>query len=488
MAVGSINRIIKKIISNSLTQKGDLGMDNLFAYIKEYAANSPNKIAIIEKNRIINYQELFNCIINQSAKLKKMGFYKQQRVLLKYNRQSTFIINFLSLLEVGCWVIPIPSEITDDELEKIVNLTKGVKLPVEDFTPEVYNSGEEQGVWKIADSENTGIYHLTSGSTGTPKFCVRTLKALTLEGLSFKKTFDISDDDIILSMAPLNHSFALGATIMTALVSGAGIYTMDNFTPRLALKEIQTNKITILVLVPAIAGVLCDVTTKKNYDLKSLRIVLAGAGSINGKLYYEFQDKFGISLMSNYGSTETGGIVSRLEPLPYESIGKPMMGVEIKICDANGRKIINGQAGELRVKCKSMLNSYWLDPKLPFDEDGYLPMGDIAKIDEKGYLFIMGRIKSIINVSGKKVNPFEVEEILLEHSKISECVVRGIKKSNGDEAVRAFIVSNNLTEEEIRNYCQIKLSSYKVPSEIIFLKALPRNKTGKIKWEELQRN
>ena len=321
---------------------------------------------------------------------------------------------------------------------------------------------------------------MTSGSTGEPKFCIRTLKALEYEGQSYISTFSLNHTDVLLSGAPLHHSYALGGAIFPALLGGACLLIINKFVPRQLLRLVEEYHVTFMLLVPVMAKMLCDMYSIKRFDTSSLRIVLVGAGSITEDLYNNFLEKYKIYLMSNYGSTETGGLVSRLEPFPVPSIGKVMDGTEIKLCDEEGRSVQEGQLGEIYVKTKGMFLGYYNNDDVPFDANGFFPMGDLAIKDENDYIYIKGRKKLLINAGGKKINPIEVEKIIQEIESVKECVVVGVKKANNNEIVKAYVVADSLTKEEIIQYCRTKLSTYKIPGIIEFVSKIPRNSVGKI--------
>ncbi len=459
----------------------------LFENIKKYSISDPGKVALADDKRVINYKQLYQRLKNNQKLLQMYGYTTGTKVILKVQRQLDFVIAILSLFSVECWVIPVPNGITPRELQKVIDLTKA-----EIFLNHLL---EDQRCLDIDGSDDfkkpagckTGIYHLTSGTTGIPKLCIRTLDCLIYEGQSFKRTFSISSDDKILSASPLYHSYALGAALITAFVSGGCLYTINNFIPRKVLKIVQANLITILIFVPIMAKALCNTRTEQVFNLSSLRIALVGAGAITKELYDNFFRRYGIALLSNYGSTETGGIISRLDPLPYTSIGRPMDGVKIKLCNDKGERIAPGVVGEIFVKSKGMLKGYYVDEKLSLDKQGFFATGDLAVQDKDNYLYIKGRKKILINIAGKKVNPLEVEEVLLSFPGVKECIVVGSTKKNGEECVKAVIVAQGIKENEIRRFCVNKLSEYKIPSIIEFRQSIPRNNLGKVKREELMK-
>lgn len=458
---------------------------NLFDYIEEFASIDENRIAIIDDRMSLSYGQLYRCLKYNQDMLAAKGYTRGEKIALKAQGQLKFVISLLCLLSFECWVIPIPAEATDAEQKKIVEFTGSRVFCKETLEYANIPIDYNKSVLLKPAADMTGIYHLTSGTTGIPKLCIRTLECLTAEGLCYKKTFSIKSDDRIFSVPPLYHSYALGAALMATMVSGGGLYILDGFVPRKILRTIEEKKITFLILVPFMARILCNTYTKQLFDLSSVRVALVGAGVVTKEIYDNFRDRYGIALLSNYGSTETGGVVSRLTPMPYTSIGKPMDGVEIKLCNDGGECVLPGEEGEIWVKCQGMLKGYWGESDLSLDGQGFFPMGDIAVEDEDNYLFIKGRKKLLISVGGKKVNPYEVEEVILSFPGVKDCAVAGISRPNGEQGVKAFVVGGRVIESDLRKFCVARLSSHKTPLVIEFTDSIPRNELGKIKREEL---
>ena len=182
---------------------------------------------------------------------------------------------------------------------------------------------------------------------------------------------------------------------------------------------------------------------------------------------------------ANYGSTESGGLISRITENPAESIGKEMEGIELKLIRQDGSEAKIGEEGETYVKCKYMMSSYLNGRAEAFDRDGFFPMGDIMIKDADGFYYIRGRVKSLINVGGKKVNPKEVEDILLRYPGIRDCIVCKAIRTGDQEIVKAIIVGEGLSEINIRLYLRKELADYKIPSLIEFVDSIERNRLGK---------
>lgn len=459
-------------------------------YIKQYAISSPNTLALKDRTYAITYKELLHCIKQYSFSIKNTICKPNDRVLLMVTNRQKWILVFLSLLYLDCWVVPISNELSKEEKNGIREDIKATAIITDKSVLSLGKTILEEGRTVYNTKGTGGILHMTSGSTGKPKFCIRTIEGLTAEGISYRETLDIHRDDKILGVPPFYHSYALGAACMAALASGACLYTVNRFIPREILKVSHNEKITIMILVPVMAKLLCDTYMPDELNLQSLRITLVGAGAISNELYLKFLDKFHIPLLSNYGSTETGGLISRLDATPFNSIGIPMKEVEIKIVNDSSEnsslEVECEQVGELWIKCKGIFTGYLNGDPPPFDENGFFSMGDIVRVDRKGLIYIIGRKKAFINIGGKKVYPTEVEQIILQLAQIKDCVVVGIKKTSGEEAVKAYIVGSDINEEDIRIFCSSKISSYKIPSVIQFVKELHRNELGKIKYEDLE--
>ncbi|MGE5632559.1 MAG: class I adenylate-forming enzyme family protein [Caulobacteraceae bacterium] len=457
----------------------------VFDFIEDHSLLNPENVALADGIECITYKELYQLLAQGQKLFIDKGLQDGDIVGIKICNRLEWVIAFLCLMSVKCWVVPLPPDAAEREVDEIAALVN-LKCIIDSMNfrhiPDMFP--EKCKLIKPSGSE-TGVYHATSGSTGKPKLCVRPLQRLTMEGISYMKTLNIQDNDRILCLPPVYHSYCLGAGCMASLVSGSCLYLLDRFIPRNAVRIIENEGITILLLVPVMAKAMCYLYGEEKKVMKQLRIALVGTGSITEDVYIGFLNQYGVPLLSNYGSTETGGIISRLTPTPRDSIGKPMYGVDIRITDDNGKPVQVDCEGELMVKCDGMMTGY-LNEKEEINQDGFFAMGDIVLQDSDGYLYVKGRKKNIINIGGKKVNPFEIEMVLSGYPGVKECAVVGFFKSNGEEGIKAVIAGKDLNEHDIRRYCQSQLSSHKIPSIIEFCEALPRNELGKIRREALQ--
>lgn len=446
---------------------------NIYTIFEQYKDN----VALIDGERSITYKQFLSMIKANSRKLRELNYTKGDKVILCENSQMEFVVLFFSLLSVGCWVVPVQSTITQNELDTIVE-ELNARMIATDFMNIYEETDKEEELFE--DMDNCGILHLTSGTTGKPKFCVRTLRGLLAEAEGIKSTFSIDEGERFMSLPPMSHSFALGAVVMTALAAGSCICTTSKFMPAIALQDIEKYKVTFLVCVPFMAKVMISTRVRRQYDLSRVRVALVGAGAITEDVYNGFYQRFGVVLKSNYGSTETGCLISRIESQPYNAIGKPHDGVDVRILDSSSCEVKPDEVGEMWVKSEGMFTGYYNQNDNVFSEDGYFSMGDLATRDENGNIYIVGRKKWLVNIAGKKVNPLEVEEVLKKYDGVDECVVIGVTREEKEDMIIAFFTGQQIPSSKLIEHCGKCLSSYKVPKKIVFIEEMPKNKSGKI--------
>jgi long-chain acyl-CoA synthetase len=454
---------------------------NIFVF-KKIACNAdktPDKIICMDEKRQINAKQFLTMILNSREILLKWGIKPGETVILDCKNQLDFVLSLFCLFYNQNWIIPLSSITMSHEMDSIknqINVKQISRECINEITTISETASEKINMPQVYQ---TGIYHLTSGTTDLSKLCIRTLNNLESEGRSYQTTLSLTPDDRIISASPLFHSYAMGAAIMGAFISGSLLYTINDFIPRKIIRIIEKNQISILYLVPFMAKALSKVHIEKESDMSCLRIVLVGAGSVNKEVHEKFEERFGICLSGNYGSTETGGMTIRMQNDPYDSIGRSMDGVRLKICDDNNNFVPTGETGEIWVKSPSMMKNY-NDGSIKMDVEGFIPTGDIAFKDIHENYYIKGRKKMFIDIGSKKVNPFEIEEMIKRHPKVTECVISSFRRSNNTVAIKAIIVGKQLKEEEIRSYCKKNINTYSLPSVIEIRKSIPKNALGKV--------
>jgi len=333
--------------------------------------------------------------------------------------------------------------------------------------------------------DDEAIYLYSTGSTGKPKRVARTHFNLTALADNHTQTVDWTEEDRILFVVPLSHTYAFG-NFISAVKVGASLYTLSEFNRNKVIDLIEKESITVFPAVPFMLSVLAETFLPKPRDFSSLRLVISAGAPLPKEAFYKFHEKFGIYPRQLYGSTETGVISINLSDDivgKLDSVGRPVKNVEVVIFREDGSRADTGEVGEIAVKSPSMTTGYY---GLPDETEkafrgGYYFTGDFGKIDEEGYIYIVGRKKLFINISGNKVDPREVENLLLQHPKVKEAVVLGVKDKEGNELVKAVIVPKDKTEaREFYEFCKGRISDFKIPRIIEFRDEIPKSPTGKV--------
>ncbi len=301
------------------------------------------------------------------------------------------------------------------------------------------------------------------------------------------------------------HTITGLEVMLQGLLMGDRLVVMPYFHPRQALRLIEQERVTVLIAVPMALQVMLRLEDFESYDTSSLLICGTGAAPCPPHLAREIQQRFGCAVHIGFGATETAGGIAATsladsDERQAETVGRPMPGMEIKIVDEQRRELPPGQVGELACRSDSVMLGYYRAPQMTaevMDKDGWYYTGDLAVIDDEGYLRIVGRKKDVIIRGGQNIYPAEIETYLTAHPKIRESAIVGVPSAVGGESAWAFILLEDgaeMTAQEVLDYCRAELEPYKIPSRVKFMAEFPRSGTGKpqkfklreIALEELQ--
>jgi acyl-CoA synthetase (AMP-forming)/AMP-acid ligase II len=330
----------------------------------------------------------------------------------------------------------------------------------------------------------------TSGTTGAPKGVMLSHANLLFAAGTGAGLRRLAPGDRVYAALPISHVFGLASVSMSTLLAGAALHLVPRFTPEGLATALAEEGISILPGVPAMYARLLSYLrdTGRAIATPRLRFIYAGGAPLDAQLKADIEVIFGQPLHNGYGLTETSPTVSqtRLDaPRRDLSIGPPVPGIEVRIVDPAGRAVASGEIGELHVRGPNVMLGYYRAPELTaqaLSADGWFGTGDLARTDEEGNLFIVGRAKELIIRSGFNVYPTEVESVLNQHPAVSQSAVVG-RAAAGDEEVVAFVelhAGASATSQELRAFAAERLAPYKRPGEVIVLAALPATATGKI--------
>jgi acyl-CoA synthetase (AMP-forming)/AMP-acid ligase II len=331
--------------------------------------------------------------------------------------------------------------------------------------------------------------HPTSGTTGKPKLAVRPAAAAVAEVHNYVQTIGIDRHDKLMAVAPMSHAYGHGWYVVAPMVTGASLVTMRRFDAKTVFSTCREQGITILPAVAAMLNTLLFGAGDRLYDPN--RRVFTGGAPLSERTAANFERICGSRVRPLYGATETGGIaVARAEDRTAVGgcIGRPFDGVSVEIRPAKDLADLEDGYGLVHVRSASVMAGYLENEKLERATlaDGWFCTGDLGRIDPDGCLHLRGRHAEVINVSGMKVLPSEVEDVIAAMPGVLEVKVYGHKTRLGSQHVRAAVVlENHLDAERIKSHCEQHLVYYKRPARVILMDALPRSSRGKIIMDQL---
>jgi long-chain acyl-CoA synthetase len=278
-------------------------------------------------------------------------------------------------------------------------------------------------------------------------------------------------------------SFTVGATVLL----------VQRFDPATAVESIVQRRVTIVPGAPAMWVAFAYFDDLPDDAFATVRLALSGASRLSMTAAEQFERRFGVPIREGYGLTEAGPVVTSSTGMPVRlgSVGRVLVGEEVRLVGDDGEDVAAGDAGEIWVRGPNVFQGYWHDPEATARvlRDGWLRTGDIATTDDDGYLYLVDRAKDLIIVSGFNVYPAEVEEVLAEHPAVADVAVVGVPHPHDGEAVKAYVVradGADIDEDALIEHCTAFLARYKCPSKVIFVDRLPRNASGKVLRRELE--
>jgi fatty-acyl-CoA synthase len=351
---------------------------------------------------------------------------------------------------------------------------------------------------EISDENAVAELFYTSGTTDRPKGVMLTHRNLYLHALNIMWALQNDDREVQLHTIPLFHANGWGATHTITAVGGTHVM-LRKFDPKLLLKLVQQEKVTTFNLVPTMATLLLRETTVENYDLRSLRLIHMGGSSVPKEMVKALQERFRCEVSCGYGLTETSPVLtialmkSHLQDQGdafyrrAAATGLELPGSEVRVVDENGSDVSadSQTVGEIIARSNVVMKGYWRQPEETKQviQDGWLHTGDLAILDDEGYVVIVDRKRDVIIRGGENISSIEVEKALYSHAAVLECAVIAVPDETWGETPQAFVVLRegiSCGPEELRAHCRKELAAYKVPASFEIVAALPKGGTGKI--------
>ncbi len=466
----------------------------------------PGKTAVIDQNGAVTFDNLLQEALRRAGQILSRDTGEHIGILLPNCKE--FVTAFYGILMAGRVPVPLNFLLSPAQLSYIIQdadintvfTNNQLKLHLGNQIKHIFSIEEnpyppiEKTKIKQTDPEESAALLYTSGTESNPKGVLLTHKNFLSNMEECISAFQFTEKDMPLGMLPLFHTYALTTTMIFTICAGASTVYLARFSAQKVLDLIEQYKITSLFTIPSMYRIIQRSAKSRKHDLSSLRLCASGGEHLPVELLKELGKTFPVPVMEGYGLTEATAIVSANHPGKFKpgSIGRPLRNLEVKIADDNGRSQPVNTIGEIWVKGPSVMKGYYKLPEKTAETitpDGWLKTGDYGKLDEDGFLWITGRKKELIIISGENVSPIEIEHVISENKKVFEVAVIGVADEVRGEVPRAFIVLHENTtcsEEEIKNFCTQRLPHYKVPKYIEFLDELPHGPTGKVLKRELR--
>ncbi len=494
--------------------------------LERSAERYPDKIAIVYKDQQLLYKDL-NAQANQLGRaLNDLGVGRNDKVGLLMPNCPEAIVGVFGILKAGGVFVGLNPVLQGRELTYVINHSDAKAIiaapPYDELLamlrpqlPQVQHlitlddDPEEDGLKpllsliepyapsnlkpKVQLHEMAAIYY-TSGTTGLPKGAMLSHVNILSSTVAIGKAVNASRKDVPLNCLPLFHTLAMTACIMVPIFGGMTNILLDTFLPQPVLQGFNDWKVTIFVGVPTMFAVLGNMPNLDRYDVSHLKLCYCGGAPLTTAVAERFESKFPGKIYEGYGLSECSPLVS-VNPLGNRkigSIGKPADRVEWKLVDKNRQEVPVGEVGEIAVKGPNVMMGYYKDEEATNEciQDGWFYTGDLAYMDEDGFVFIADRKKDMIIVGGENVYPKEVEDVLTQHPAVQDAGVIGVEDPIRGEVPKAYIVpamGAEVDEKDILEYCREHLAQFKLPRSIEAIDEIPKNVTGKILKRVLRR-
>jgi fatty-acyl-CoA synthase len=496
-------------------------MMNVGDWIRKWSLLQPQKKALYFEDRPFTYQEVNHRTNQLCHLLLKAGVKKGDRIGVLLHNCHQYVEIFLALSKIGAILVPLNWRLAELELEFILQdsgsrmlifepefegvvasirprldfangnyLTIGQPCPDWAIEYEKAISGKpttEPSVNRPVGDEDPHIIMYTSGTTGVPKGAVLSHRKTFFNVLNADIVYNLTSKDIIIVSRPMFHSGGLLVEAAPVLYKGGTLILRKRYRPNEILETIQKYHVTMLELAATVYQFILNDCDLSQYDLSSVRCFFTGGERIPVAMLKEYHKK-GITISQIFGQTEASTIAF-LSPEEAAdkigAVGRPVFHGEVRMVDKTGNDVKPGEVGEIIVKGPTLMSEYWKRPDLTAEtiRDGWLYTGDLAKMDEEGYIYIVDRESDLYISGGENVYPAEIEKILFTHPKVLDVGVVGVPDEKWGEVGKAYIMlkpGETMTEEEAFKFLRGKVGKYKIPKHVQFVEELPKTASGKI--------
>ncbi|MFE1289936.1 long-chain fatty acid--CoA ligase [Streptomyces sp. NPDC058751] len=492
-------------------------MTNLVTLLAATCLAHGERVAVRHDDDTLTYAELDDASARVAALLRDRGVLPGDRVALTMPNVPTFPVLYYGILRAGAVVVPMNPLLKAREVAfTLRDCGARVALVHPLFADEVTKAAAETGTdCLVTGSEgfdallrgheplrdtpdraddDAALILYTSGTTGTPKGAELSHRNLASNTLTTAETLlQVGPEDVLFGGLPLFHAFGQTCALNTAVAAGATLTLLPRFDPRSALEIIARDGVTVFLGVPTMYAALLHAELPDGFDAGRLRLAVSGGAALPVEVLHGFERRFGAAVLEGYGLSETSPVAAFNHPdRPRKagSIGVPIRGVEMRLVAEDGGTVAPGEVGEIAIRGENIMTGYWNRPDATAEavRDGWFHSGDLARVDEDGFYFIVDRKKDMIIRGGYNVYPREIEEVLYEHPAVAEAAVVGVPHPLHGEEVAAVVTLRpgaEATAEEIREHAKERVAAYKYPRLVTIAAELPKGPTGKILKREI---
>jgi fatty-acyl-CoA synthase len=524
---------------------------SVYVNLEVSARRYPDRPAIVFYDSVLTYRQLHAEVLALAGYLQQVcGVKRGDRVLLDMQNSPQFVIGYYAILRADAMVVPVNPMLMTDELEHYIedsgakvalaaqeifsrfapligktclsnvvaaaysdHLTAPTELNVPDFVRAPYAVAPSEGVvaWKDAAAANhapklheagpddLACMPYTSGTTGKPKGCIHTHRSVIFNSVASPAwSGPMVADHVSLAVLPFFHVTGMQSVMNSMIYIGGALVILPRWDRDAAGQLITRYKVTNWTLIPTMMIDFLANPRLPEYDISGLKRISGGGAAMPAAVAQKLLELTGQKYLEGYGLSETMA-ASHMNPpqrLKQQCLGIPGPNVDSRIVDpVTLQEVKQGEVGEIWINGPQVFQGYWNDPRktaesfAELDGKRFFRSGDLGYMDEEGFFFFTDRLKRMINASGFKVWPAEVEAMMYQHPAVQECCIIAAKDAYRGETVKAVIVKRAGTDdtvEDIIQWAQQKMAAYKVPKVVEFVDALPKSATGKVMWRALQ--
>lgn len=477
-------------------------------------------VALVSRGKPTSYGTLREQVAGLRGGLVGLGLEPGDRIGLACGNNWYFVASYLAALGAGLVAVPLNPNTPAPEMQRQLAMVGAKALVVGPAAAHAAAALDRSAVPTLAtliaaagvdvegavvldevlaaepvpivprEADDLAAMLFTSGTAGAPRAAMLSHGNLlaNLEQLQGHTGRRQVPADVSFGVLPLFHIFGLNVVLGLTFYTGSSVVLVERFDPQSALEAIERHEVTVVTGAPPMWNAWANLPGAGPQSFRSVRVAASGAAKLPIEIAQLVEDRFDLRLAEGYGLTEASPVISTATGTnaPFGSIGTPLPGMEIRLVDAGGDDVLVGDAGEIWVRGPNVFHGYWEDPVATANAltgDGWLRTGDIAVVNDDGYLFLVDRAKDLIIVSGFNVYPAEVEDVLIEHPAIEGVAVVGVPHPYTGEAVKAYVVLRDgvsAEEDDIIAWCGERLARYKCPDKVMFVDELPQGAGGKI--------